>query len=257
MKVKFIILGCGSSLGVPRADGNWGDCNPNIKRNYRTRCSAFIKSKIKNILIDTSPDLRHQLIKNNITNVNCVIYSHKHGDQVHGINDLRVFSYKNNEKMPVYADYETGKYIKNNFSYCFNNTPSYRAILKLNKLKKNFSFSKNGKSISIKSVPVKHGRIKCQSFIINKSCAYVSDANKIYNKDLKHFKNLNYFVVDCLRLNHHPSHFNLSEVIELTEYLKPKKAILTNLHSDLDYNYLLKILPKNIVPAYDGMSFYI
>ena len=257
MKVKFIILGCGSSLGVPRADGNWGDCNPKIKRNYRTRCSAFIKSKIKNILIDTSPDLRHQLIKNNITNVNCVIYSHKHSDQVHGINDLRVFSYKNNEKMPVYADYETGKYIKNNFSYCFNNTPDYRAILKLNKLKKNFSFSKNGKSISIKSVPVKHGRIKCQSFIINKSCAYVSDANKIYNKDLKHFKNLNYFVIDCLRLNHHPSHFNLSEVIELTEYLKPKKAILTNLHADLDYNYLLKILPKNIVPAYDGMSFYI
>ena len=257
MKVKFIILGCGSSLGVPRADGNWGDCNPNIKRNYRTRCSAFIRSKIKNILIDTSPDLRHQLIKNNITNVDCVIYSHKHGDQVHGINDLRVFSYKNNEKMPVYADYETGKYIKNNFSYCFNNTPSYRAILKLNKLKKNFSFSKNGKSISIKSVPVKHGKIKCQSFIINKSCAYVSDANKIYNKDLKHFKNLNYFVIDCLRLNHHPSHFNLSEVIELTEYLKPKKAILTNLHADLDYNYLLKILPKNIVPAYDGMSFYI
>ena len=257
MKVKFIILGCGSSLGVPRADGNWGNCNPKIKRNYRTRCSAFIKSKIKNILIDTSPDLRHQLIKNNITNVNCVIYSHKHGDQVHGINDLRVFSYKNNEKMPVYADYETGKYIKNNFSYCFNNTPSYRAILKLNKLKKNFSFKKNGKSISIKSVPVKHGRIKCQSFIINKSCAYVSDANKIYKKDLKHFKNLNYFVIDCLRLNHHPSHFNLSEVIELTEYLKPKKAILTNLHADLDYNYLLKILPKNIVPAYDGMSFYI
>ncbi len=257
MKVKFIILGCGSSLGVPRADGNWGDCNPKIKRNYRTRCSAFIKSKIKNILIDTSPDLRHQLIKNNITNVNCVIYSHKHGDQVHGINDLRVFSYKNNEKMPVYADYETGKYIKSNFSYCFNSTSSYKAILKLNKLKKNFSFSKNGKSISIKSVPVKHGRIKCQSFIINKSCAYVSDANKIYNKDLKHFKNLNYFVIDCLRLNHHPSHFNLSEVIELTEYLKPKKAILTNLHADLDYNYLLKILPKNIVPAYDGMSFYI
>ena len=257
MKVKFIILGCGSSLGVPWADGNWGDCNPKIKRNYRTRCSAFIKSKIKNILIDTSPDLRHQLIKNNITNVNCVIYSHRHADQIHGINDLRVFSYKNNEKMPVYADYETGKYIKNNFSYCFNNTPSYSAILKLNKLKKNFSFSKNGKSISIKSVPVKHGRIKCQSFIINKSCAYVSDANKIYNKDLKHFKNLNYFVIDCLRLNHHPSHFNLSEVIELTEYLKPKKAILTNLHADLDYNYLLKILPKNIVPAYDGMSFYI
>ena len=121
----------------------------------------------------------------------------------------------------------------------------------------NFSFSKNGKSISIKSVPVKHGTIKCQSFIINKSCAYISDANKIYNKDLKYFKNLNYLVIDCLRFNKHPSHFNLNEVIELAKLLKPKKTVLTNLHSDLDYKYMLKILPKNIIPGYDGMSFYI
>ena len=212
---------------------------------------------LNHILIDTSPDLRHQLITNNICDINAVIFSHQHGDQVHGINDLRVFSYNNKKKIPVYADAKTGKYIKNSFSYCFKNTPGYRAILKLNKLKKKISFSNKGKSISIKCIPVKHGRIKSQSFIINKSCAYVSDANKIFNKDLKYFKNLNYFVIDCLRLNHHPSHFNLDEVIELTKFLKPKKTILTNLHTDLDYNYLLKILPKNIVPAYDGMSFYI
>ena len=92
MKVKFIILGCGSSLGVPRADGSWGKCNPKEKKNYRTRCSALIKSNSKNILIDTSPDLRHQLIKNNITNIDNVIFTHKHGDQIHGINDLRSFS---------------------------------------------------------------------------------------------------------------------------------------------------------------------
>ena len=98
MKIKFIILGCGSSFGVPRADGNWGKCNPKEKKNYRTRCSALIKSKVKNILIDTSPDLRLQLIKNNITNIDHVIYSHKHGDQVHGINDLRIFSLKKIKK---------------------------------------------------------------------------------------------------------------------------------------------------------------
>ena len=98
MKIKFIILGCGSSLGVPRADGSWGNCDPKEKKNYRTRCSAFIKSNIKNILIDTSPDLRHQLIKNKINNIDYVIYSHIHGDQVHGINDLRVFSLKNKKK---------------------------------------------------------------------------------------------------------------------------------------------------------------
>jgi len=86
MKIKFIILGSGFSLGVPRADGNWGKCNPKEKKNYRTRCSAFIQSKIKNIIIDTSPDIRNQLIKNNIRNVDCAIFSHKHGDQIHGIN---------------------------------------------------------------------------------------------------------------------------------------------------------------------------
>ena len=257
MKIKFIILGCGSSLGVPRADGSWGNCDPKEKKNYRTRCSAFIKSNIMNILIDTSPDLRHQLIKNKINNIDYVIYSHKHGDQVHGINDLRVFSLKNKKKIPVYADYQTGKYIKNNFSYCFKNTPSYKAILKLFNLKKRFSFKKNGNFITIKSIAVQHGEIKSQSFIINKSCAYISDANKIYNKDLKYFKNLNYLVIDCLRFNKHPSHFNLNEVIELTKLLKPKKTVLTNLHSDLDYKYMLKVLPKNIIPGYDGMSFYI
>ena len=257
MKIKFIILGCGSSFGVPRPDGSWGKCNPKEKRNYRTRCSALIKSNLKNILIDTSPDLRHQLIKNNINNIDLVIYSHKHADQVHGINDLRIFSLKKNKKIPIFADFETKKYLYNNFNYCFNDSPSYKAILKLNLLRKNIKFSNKKNKILIKSIAVQHGKIKSQSFVINKSCAYINDANKLHNKDMKYFKNLNYFVIDCLRYQKHPSHFNLTDVLELTKILKPKKTILTNLHSDLDYNDLIKILPKNIVPAYDGMSFYI
>ena len=257
MKIKFIILGCGSSLGVPRADGSWGKCNPKEKKNYRTRCSALIKTTSKNILIDTSPDLRYQLIKNNITDIDRVLFTHKHADQIHGINDLRIFSLKNLKKITVYADNETGKYLTDNFSYCFKDTPGYKAILKLNKIKKKFIFLDNGNLISIKSIPVKHGKIESQSFIINNKCAYVSDANKIYDEDLKSFKNLKYFIIDCLKITKHPSHYSLSEVIDLTKIIKPKKTILTNLHSDLDYNYLLKNLPKNIIPAYDGMSFYV
>ena len=257
MRTKFIILGCGSSLGVPRADGSWGKCNKKEKKNYRTRCSALIKSNSRNILIDTSPDLRLQLIKNNISNIDKVFFSHKHGDQVHGINDLRVFFLKNKKKIQAYADSETRKYLNNNFSYCFNDNPGYKAILKLNKIKRKFTFFDKENLISIKSIPVQHGTIESQSFIINNVCAYVSDANKIYNKDLKFFMKLKYFVIDCLKISKHPSHYNLKEVIELINIIKPKKTILTNLHSDLDYNYLLKILPKNVVPAYDGMSFYI
>jgi len=257
MKIKFIILGSGYSLGVPSADGYWGKCNSKEKKNYRTRCSAFIKSKVKDILIDTSPDLRNQLITNNIRNIDCALFTHIHGDQIHGINDLRVFSLKNKQKIPIYADLNTGNYLKKNFSYCFNDTPGYRAILKFNLLKKNLYFRKNDKSIYIKSIPVKHGKILSQSFIINKSCAYISDANKIFSKDLRYFKNLNHLVIDCLRFNSHPSHFNLSDVVNLTKILKPKKTILTNLNNEMDYNQLSKILPKNIVSGYDGMSFYI
>ena len=254
MKTKFIILGSGYSLGVPRADGYWGKCNSKEKKNYRTRCSAFIKSDIKNIIIDTSPDIRNQLIKNKIKNIDCAIFSHKHGDQIHGINDLRVFSLKKKNKIPVYADLKTGVYLKSNFSYCFKDFPSYKAILKLNTLKKKLTFKKKNKIISIRSIPVQHGAILSQSFIINKTCAYVSDANKIFKKDYKFFKNLKYLVIDCLRFEWHPSHFCLNEIYKLNNILKPKKTILTNLNNEMDYNYLLKILPKNVIPAHDGLS---
>ena len=255
MQLKFTILGCGSSLGVPRADGNFGNCNPNDKKNYRTRCSAIITSKFGNTLIDTSPDLRFQLLKNKIKNVDRVLYSHFHADQTHGINDLRIFYLKNKKKIQVFADRTTGKYLINNFKYFFKNMSSYPAILELNILKKNNVFIDKELKLKIKTVKVKHGDIKSCAFIINNKCAYISDVSKIYTKDLKYFKNLNYFIVDCLRYNKHPSHYCLENVLELTKILKPQKTVLTNLHSDLDYKKLKEILPKNILPAYDGMSF--
>jgi len=249
--MKFIILGCGSSMGVPRPDGFFGNCNPKNPKNLRSRCSALIKSINRNILIDTSPDLRDQLIKNKIKEVNDVIYTHHHADQTHGINDLRVFFLKNNKKIPVYANAITKKYLLKSFFYCFNNNNGYPATLKIFGIKKRINF---GKLIQIEAIKIKHGSIESLSFIINRKIAYLPDCNKIYKKDYKRFKNLNYIIIDCLRYKKHPSHFNLEDVLKLNLLLKPKKMILTNLHSDLDYNELLNILPKNIKPAYDGLT---
>ena len=253
--MKFIILGCGSSMGVPRPDGFFGNCDPNNKKNYRTRCSALLKTSKENILFDTSPDLRQQLLRHKIKKINKVLYSHMHGDQTHGINDLRSFYINSKKQIDVFADKFTAKYLKQTFSYIFKSySKEYPATLKINKLKNYFFLINEKKKIKIRSIEVDHGKVKSNCFIIDKKLAYISDVSRIYNKDFKYFKNLKYLIIDCLRFEKHPAHFNLSDVINLNYYLKPKKSILTNLHTDLDYNYLLKILPNNVIPAHDGLS---
>ena len=256
MTVKLIILGSGSSMGVPRADGFFGNCDPKNKKNYRLRCSALIRSNKENILIDTSPDLRAQLLNNKIIKIDRVLYSHQHADQTHGINDLRAFYLKNKCEIPVYADFITSTYLKKTFNYCFENNPTisksldYPATLKMNKLKKKHVFS----NILIETIPLNHGNIDSVCFVINKKCAYASDAKLIYKKDLSKFKNLKYFIIDCLRYEKHSSHFNLNEILNIIKIIKPWKTILTNLHTDLDYKILKKKLPINVEPAYDGMT---
>ena len=249
--MKFIILGSGSSMGVPRPDGFFGNCDPKNPKNLRSRCSALIKGNDMNVLIDTSPDLRIQMLKNKIIKLDTVIYTHHHADQTHGINDLRAFFLKRKKEIPVYTDKNTKKYLTDSFSYCFKGSKEYPPLLKLFDIKKKF---KLGKSINIESVEVRHGSINSVSFIINKKIAYLPDANEIYKKDYKKFLKLNYLIIDCLRHKPHPSHFNLDDVLKMNVDLKPKKMILTNLHSDLDYNKLINILPINIKPAYDGLT---
>jgi phosphoribosyl 1,2-cyclic phosphate phosphodiesterase len=255
MSIKFIILGCGSSMGVPRPDGFFGNCDPKNKKNYRTRCSALIKFHDQNILIDSSPDLRQQLLSNKIKTINKVLYTHLHADQTHGINDLRVCYLKNKKKTPIYADLKTKKFLFSTFKYCFISTDGYPATLEFKDMKKKLVFKNKNKKISIKNVVVKHGKINSLCYIINKKLAYASDTNLIFKKDLSLFKNLNFLVIDCLWKNKiHPSHYNLNQVLDLIKIIKPKKTILTNMHTDLDYEKLKKSLPKNIVPGYDGMS---
>jgi len=253
--MKFIILGCGSSMGVPRPDGFFGNCDPNNKKNYRTRCSALINTTDENILIDTSPDLRQQLLRHKIKKISKVLFSHMHGDQTHGINDLRSFYINSKKQIDVYADKYTSKYLKNTFSYIFKSfSKEYPATLKLNELPKNLFTKNNNKKIGIQSILVEHGKVKSNCFIIDKKLAYISDVSKIYNKDIRYFKNLKYLIVDCLWYNFHPSHFNLETSLLMIKKFKPKKAILTNLSPVLDYKELKKKIPKNVIPAHDGLT---
>ena len=256
--MKFIVLGCGSSMGVPRSDGYFGKCDPKNKKNYRTRCSALIQTKTENILIDTSPDLRHQLITNKIDKIDKVFYSHFHADQTHGVNDLRVFYIKKKSTIPIYADNPTKKYLLNTFRYCFvNNKNEYPAIMKLNSITNKLSIRDGDKKLKVKSINVKHGRVNSVCYIIDKKIAYISDVSDIAKKDFKYFKKLKYLIIDCLWLRHHPSHLNLENSLKFINIFKPKKAILTNLHSDLDYKNLKKMLPKNVIPAHDGLTVYL
>ena len=253
--MKFIILGCGSSMGVPRPDGFFGNCDPRNKKNYRTRCSALIQSNDENILIDTSPDLRQQLLNHKIKKIDKVLYSHMHADQTHGINDLRSFYIVNKKPINVYADNTTSSYLKKNFFYCFNNNNSeYPATLKLNKINKKLFIINKKKKINIRPIKVLHGKVKSTCYIIDKKLAYISDVSKILSKDFRYFRNLKYLIIDCLWYRFNTSHFNLEAALEMIRLFKPKRAILTNLHSDLDYNQLKKKLPKNVVPAHDGLT---
>ena len=241
-------------MGVPRADGYFGNCDPKIKKNFRTRCSALIKFDNQNFLIDTSPDLRTQLLLNNIETIDKVFYTHLHADQTHGINDLRPFFLKNQKQIPVYADKKTSKFLYSTFKYCFKSSFSYPSTLKLNNLKNKYVFRNNEKKITIQAIPVKHGRIKSICYIVDNKLAYASDVSLISKKNFKLFKNLKYFIIDCLWYKEHYSHFNLNQVLNLVKLFKPKKTILTNMHSDLDYCKLKNKLPKNVVPGYDGMT---
>ncbi len=253
--IKFIILGCGSSMGVPRTDGFFGNCNPKNKKNFRSRCSALIKTKTETVIIDTSPDMRQQLLKHKIKNLDKVFYSHMHADQTHGINDLRVFYIQNKKTIPVFADKETRKYLNKTFRYCFTNTSkAYPATLKMKSINNKMFINDGKKKIKIKPIKVEHGEVDSICYIIDKKLAYISDVSSIKKKDYKFFKNLNFLIIDCLWIRNHPSHLNLEKSLNLIKIFKPKKAILTNLHSDLDYNFLKKILPKKVIPAYDGLT---
>jgi phosphoribosyl 1,2-cyclic phosphate phosphodiesterase len=250
---KFTILGCGSSLGSPWITNYKGNLKRNIK-NLRTRCSAHIKYNNLSILIDTSPDIKQQVLKNNITSLDAVIYTHEHADQTSGIFELKPFSWLNKKKIPVYGSSKTINILKKQYKYCFYGIKNYKPFLTPIKVKKKFIIKKKQIALPITSFEVDHGLIKSSAYVL-KNIAYLSDCNKIPKKSLIHLFNLEYLIIDCLKRKKHPSHFNYSDVLKLINIIKPKKTILINLSLDFDYVSLKKKLPKNIIPAYDGFNF--
>ena len=255
MKSKFIILGCGSSLGSPWITNHWGKCDKKNKKNLRTRCCAFFKYKNISVLIDTSPDLKEQFRKNKIQDVDAIIYTHEHADQTSGIFELRPFFWKNKKKLDIYGSKKTINELEKKYDFIFRPKHGYIPIGKSHIINNNFFIKKGKNEINIKSFEVQHGLIKSTAYIVNK-IAYLSDCSAIPKNYYNMLKNLDYLIIDCLRFDYHPGHFNLKTALALSKKFNPKKTILTNLHIDLDYTKLKKILPKNIIPAFDGLNFY-
>ena len=253
MKSNLIILGCGSSVGVPRIDGFWGDCNKNNVKNIRTRCSAAIIKGSNVILVDTSPDIRAQLLSNSIKDISSVIFTHEHADQTNGLFELRPFFWKYKKKINIYANNNTLKHFKKSQDYLFKQISVYPPIVKANLIKKKFTLGKYNETVNFRTISAKHGTTESIIYVFEKT-AYISDANDLSIIKRKELLGLNHIIIDCLKFNKHPSHFNLDEALYINNILKPKKMILTNLHYELDYNYLLKNLPKNVTPAYDGLK---
>ena len=253
MKNKFTILGCGSSLGSPWITNYSAQLTKNPK-NIRTRCCAHIQKNDLSILIDTSPDIKYQFLTNNIKSLDAIIYTHEHADQTTGIFEMRPFYWKNKKKIPVYGSTRTIKKLREKYTFCFKQRSGYKPIMTSTMIKKKFTISKSNNKIEILPFDVKHGMIKATGYLFDK-IAYISDCNKISKVATKRLMNLNFLIIDCLRKDKHPSHFNYDDAMNFIKLDKQKKAILTNLHIDLDYFNLKKKLPKNIIPAYDGLSF--
>ena len=256
-ELRFTILGCGSSGGVPRLGGHWGNCDPNNVKNFRKRCSLLIQrfdnDNVTNVLIDTAPDMRQQLLDAKIGKLDAVIYTHEHADHLHGLDDLRMIVINMQKRLPVFASKQTKNSILERFGYAFK-TPKgspYPPILDMNDLTETLEIQGAGGPIKFTSFDVDHGNILVSAIKVN-DVLYTPDISKVRNDT--ELRDLDYWILDSLRYKPHPSHVNLEQALGLIDRYKPRKAILTNLHVDLDYTTLLNETPDNVVPAHDGLQ---
>ena len=256
-ELRFTILGCGSSGGVPRLGSHWGNCDPNNVKNFRKRCSLLIQrfenNNVTNVLIDTTPDMRQQLLDAKIGKLDAVIYTHEHADHLHGLDDLRMIVINMQKRLPVFASKQTKNSILERFGYAFK-TPKgspYPPILDMNDLTETLEIQGAGGPIKFTSFDVDHGNILVSAIKVN-DVLYTPDISKVRNDT--ELRDLDYWILDSLRYKPHPSHVNLEQALGLIDRYKPRKAILTNLHVDLDYLTLLNETPDNVVPAHDGLQ---
>lgn len=263
-RIKLTLLGTGSSGGVPRVGGDWGACDPNEPKNRRLRCSALIEAwntsspSDKTIaLIDTSPDMRQQLLDAEVGRLDAIVYTHDHADQTHGIDDVRALVIRHRKQIKTYMDADTHLSLFPKFRYVFEGQGGYPAILDLQPLisaGQPFSLEGPGGALALLPIDQEHGRIRSLGFRMG-NLAYCNDLNALPEASMTSLEGLDLLVIDALRYTPHPSHAHLDRTLGWISELRPKRAVLTNLHVDLDYQTLRHELPDGVEPAYDGWSY--
>ena len=259
-RIEFTILGCGSSGGVPRLGGHWGACDPENPKNRRSRCSALVTRTgedggVTRVLIDTSPDMRQQLLHANVGTLDAVLFTHSHADHMHGIDDLRMIVYNMRQRLPVWADGDTQQALMSRFGYVFVQPEgsSYPPILDLHTIDGDVVINGAGGPIRLTPFEVEHGNIDALGFRIG-NLAYLPDVSEIPEEATAALQDLDYFVLDALRYTPHPTHFHLDTTLEWFARVGAKQGIITNMHIDLDHATVEAETPDHVVAAYDGMT---
>jgi phosphoribosyl 1,2-cyclic phosphate phosphodiesterase len=261
MTLTVTILGCGSSGGVPRPAIGWGACDPNNPKNRRRRCSILVERSgaegKTTVLVDTGPDLREQLLSAGVERIDGVLYTHEHADHTHGVDDLRSLFMRHRRRLDAYLSASTAAMMRECFGYIFD-TPagsSYPPILNEHVITPGRPVVVVGPGGPVTALPFlqHHGEIDSLGFRFG-DMAYSSDLEDLPTESLDALTGLEVWIVDALRDHPHPAHFSVADALRWVERLKPKRAILTNLHSDLDYAALAARLPAHVVPAFDGMQ---
>ena len=256
--LRATILGCGSSGGVPRLGGDWGDCDPMDPNNRRSRCSLLLErvgqGGTTRVLVDTSPDMRQQLLDAGVGTLNAVVYTHAHADHVHGIDDLRMVVYNTRRRLPVWADHPTQDALLSRFGYAFvqpRNSP-YPPICDLNTIEGPFTIDGAGGPIDLAPFRVDHGSMEALGFRVG-GLAYLPDVVRIPDDSWPMLEGLECWILDALRYKPHPTHAHLALALEWIARAAPRRAVLTNMHVDLDHARLEAETPDHVTPAHDGM----
>ncbi len=255
--MKLTILGCGTSTGVPLIHCKCRVCRSRNPKNKRLRCSAWIQTPTKSILIDTSPDFRQQAMRAKISRIDAVLYTHPHADHCHGIDELRSYNFVQKSRIPIFGNEWLCTELKSKFEYIFKQRPTYEGggipLLDLHLLD---SQAPTIDVVDEKVIPIslRHGSKESIGYRFG-SLAYVTDCSLIPQSSLDRLKGLSVLILDCLRLEPHATHFNLDQALQTAEILKPKKTFLTHLGHDFNYDAkTIKALPKGVFFAYDGLS---